>query len=343
MLRGFTRKKVGSYTLGEQLKKLRSDGRVTLHEVSRETKIPVKYLEMIEEGQYELLPPDVYVKGFLRSYAEFLGVDSKKIINIYSRERDIKNNISGNGKLKEHQVKKKVPRFVVTPKIFTMAVVVLVIFGGFFYLYKEIGRFAAVPRLVLTQPGSNEANVEGNSLAIVGFTDEDAKLTINDQPVVVNDKGEFKENILLQEGVNTITINSVNRFGKTATQVINAKSNYEKPDMAMKETGGSGSSNSPAGENGEVNGEQNSKNENGVKVEVRIDSFPSWLSVESDGNLVYSGTMLPGSVQEFKGEKEIRVTSGKANQTFIKVNGKAEKVLADNPGIVRDVLFTPND
>jgi transcriptional regulator with XRE-family HTH domain len=78
MLRGFTKKKVNSLTLGEQLKKLRAEGRVSLHEVSRETKIPVKYLVMIEEGDYKNLPPDVYVKGFLRSYAEFLGVDCRK-------------------------------------------------------------------------------------------------------------------------------------------------------------------------------------------------------------------------------------------------------------------------
>ncbi|MFA6194086.1 MAG: RodZ domain-containing protein, partial [Parcubacteria group bacterium] len=67
------------------------------------------------------------------------------------------------------------------------------------------------------------------------------------------------------------------------------------------------------------------------------------LSVEADGNLIYSGTMLPGAIQNFEGEKEVRVTSGKANQTFVRVNGKAEKKLADDPGIVRDILFTSND
>lgn len=336
MLRGFTKKKVGSYTLGEQFKRLRSDGRVTLHEVSRETKIPVKYLEMIEDGRYESLPPDVYVKGFLRRYADFLGVDPNKIISLYARERDIKLNISGNGKPKILPEKKKIPRFVITPRIFTAAVIVLVVLGGFFYLYKEIGRFAAVPRLVLTQPGSNEASVEGNSLVIAGFTDEDAKLAINDQPVVVNDRGEFRENVILQEGVNTITINSVNRFGKTATQAINVRSDYEKPEISF---GGDES-----GEGGQVSGEQSENREGaGVGVFVRVDSLPTWLSIESDGNLVYSGTMLPGATQDFKGEKEIRITSGKANQTFIKVNGRDERALADSPGIVRDVVFGPND
>jgi cytoskeletal protein RodZ len=341
MLRGFVKKKVESYTLGEQLKRMRSEGRITIHEVSRETKVPVKYLEMIEEERYESLPPDVYVKGFLRSYADFLGVDRKKLINLYSRERDIKNNINGNGKPKNPTKNKRVTNFVVTPKIFTAAVVILVILGGFLYLYNEIGRFAAIPRLVLTQPASNEENIDGNSITVVGFTDEDAKLTINGQPVVVNDKGEFRENILLQKGLNTLSIKSVNRFNKEATQVVNVKSNYDNSQTASDNNGDSIVSSADG--SGEVSGEQNSKNETGVSVAVRVESLPTWLSVESDGNLIYSGTMLPEAVQEFKGDKEVRITSGKANQTMIKVNGKGEKKLADDPGIVRDVLFTPKD
>ncbi len=330
MFRGFTKKKVSSYTLGEQLKKIRSEGRITLHEVSRDTRIPVKYLEMIEEGRYESLPPDVYVKGFLRSYAEYFGIDSKKIINIYEREREIRTNLNG-GEKKAEKKKEKVPRFVITPKILTVSFIVLVVLGGFGYLYKEIGRFAAVPRLVLIQPESNEISLDGNSLTIVGFTDRDAKLSINDQPVVVSDSGEFRENILLQEGMNKITVSATNRFNKMAAQEVNVRSDYESPKIAEE----SGQGNHA----GEVSGEQDEKQESGVKITVRIGEFPTWLFIEADGSLVYTGTMLPRAEQEFKGEKEIRITSGKANQTFIRLNGGEEKVLADDPGIVRDVVF----
>jgi len=329
MFRGFTQKKVNSYTLGEQLKNLRSESRITLHEVSRETKIPLKYLEKIEEGKYDLLPPDVYVRGFLKGYAEYLGIDSKKIISLYQREKDIKSNLNGDDDKKPLPKKSKSPRFIVTPRIILATVVALVVFGGFFYLYKEIGKFAAVPRLVIMNP-TNDETISGNSVAIAGVTDEDAKLTINDQPILVNDKGEFKENILLQSGINAITISAVNRFNKSVSKKINIKSDYQSPELAQ------------ASEEGKVIGEQDSK-KNGVSVVVRIDSIPVWLSVEADGNLVYSGTILPGAVQNFEGEKEVRITSGKANQTYIKVNGKGEKVLDNSPGIVRDVLFTPND
>ena len=332
MLRGFTKKKVDSFTLGEQLKKVRSEGRITLSEISRDTKIPIKYLTMIEEGDYKSLPPDVYVKGFLKSYAEYLGVEPQKLIDLYQREKDIKNHL---GKDKGADLPKKTakpPRFVVTPKMITAAVIAFVILGGFFYLYKEIGRFASVPRLVITEPLGDKA-IDGNSITVSGFTDPDAKLTINDQPVLVSDNGEFKEDILLQQGLNAISITAVNRFSKTISQSINVSSNYQKPDIAFNKSPEDG---------GQVNGEQDKKS-GGVRVTVRIDANPTWLSIKSDGSLVYSGTMLTGATQDFTGEQEIRITSGKANQTFIKVNGKAERALADTPGIVRDVVFGPND
>jgi cytoskeletal protein RodZ len=332
MLRGFTKKKVSTLTLGEQLKKLRSEGRVTLHEVSRDTKIPVKYLAMIEEGECEKLPPDVYVKGFLKSYGEYLGVEHQKLVSLYLRDKDIKKNLEKNGK-KEKPVKKSlVPRFVVTPKIITAAIVFLVAVGGFYYLYREIGRFAALPRLVVVEP-SGDTSIDGNSISISGFTDQDAKLTINEQPVMVKDDGEFQENILLQEGVNTLTIAAVNRFGKTATRTLNVKSNFENPATDVGEDGENA---------GQVSGEQMEKGKN-VEVAVRIDSNPTWMAIESDGNLVYSGTMMAGATQKFSADKEVRLTSGKANQTLIRVNGGTEKKLADDPGIVRDVVFTSND
>ena len=187
MFRGFTQKKVHSYTLGEQLKNLRGEGRITLHEVSRDTKIPLKYIEMLEDGDFDSLPPDVYVKGFLRAYAEFLGIEPKKLINLYQRERDIKKNLNG-GEKKCPQKKKRLSCVVITPKMIVAAAIALVVVGGFSYLYSQVGRFAAVPRLVVTNP-LGDGTVSGNSISVSGFTDEDAKLSINGQPILVSDKG----------------------------------------------------------------------------------------------------------------------------------------------------------
>ena len=53
--------------------------------ISKETKISIKTLEWIEEEAFEKLPPLVYLKGFLKSYAQSLGLDSQKVIEEYIR------------------------------------------------------------------------------------------------------------------------------------------------------------------------------------------------------------------------------------------------------------------
>ena len=73
--KGFVKKSVGTLTLGEKLAKIRKDKRLSLNEVSRLTGVQTKYLEFLEWGEFEKLPADVYVKGFLRSYADSFQLD----------------------------------------------------------------------------------------------------------------------------------------------------------------------------------------------------------------------------------------------------------------------------
>jgi flagellar biosynthesis protein FlhG len=68
---------------GKTLKQVRERMGVELQTVSKETKISVKILESIEEEAFEKLPALVYLKGFLKSYAQSLGLDPQKVIEDY--------------------------------------------------------------------------------------------------------------------------------------------------------------------------------------------------------------------------------------------------------------------
>ncbi|HHY36495.1 MAG TPA: helix-turn-helix domain-containing protein [Firmicutes bacterium] len=61
--------------IGQFLKRMREEKGISLRTVAEETKIRVRYLKALEEGDYANLPGDVYARGFLRSYARFLGVE----------------------------------------------------------------------------------------------------------------------------------------------------------------------------------------------------------------------------------------------------------------------------
>ena len=57
--------------------------RIDISEVESETKIRAKYLRALENEEWNLLPGTTYVKSFLRTYAEALGLDAKLLVEEY--------------------------------------------------------------------------------------------------------------------------------------------------------------------------------------------------------------------------------------------------------------------
>lgn len=70
--------------IGELLRKKREEKGISLLEAQAATKIRTKYLQALEEGDDSVIPAEVYARGFLRSYAGFLGLDEKEILERYS-------------------------------------------------------------------------------------------------------------------------------------------------------------------------------------------------------------------------------------------------------------------
>ncbi len=70
---------------GKTLKQIRERIGIELQMISKETKISLKVLECIEEEAFENLPALVYLKGFLKGYAQSLGLDPSKVVEEYLR------------------------------------------------------------------------------------------------------------------------------------------------------------------------------------------------------------------------------------------------------------------
>lgn len=73
-------------TLGKYLRQQRESKKISLREVAKSTKVREHLLEAIEEDQHHLLPPATYVKGFLLSYAKYLGLNPKDVLMRYRRD-----------------------------------------------------------------------------------------------------------------------------------------------------------------------------------------------------------------------------------------------------------------
>ena len=311
------------------MKRLRSDRRVTLVEVSRVTKIQVKYLEYLEEGQYHRLPADVYVRGFLRSYADFLSVDENILLKLYEKEKGIKKNLEKDKNDSPAKTKPvNVSSFVFTPKKIVAAAVAVLVLAGLFLLWREIGSFASTPLLAVLSPENNSA-VDGNFTVVSGVTDKDDSLFINNQAVLVGDDGKFQENLTLQSGVNVINIRAVNKYKKESDATVTVRSNY-KEAVAPNQNQNNQNQNNPAQNPGEM------------QAELSVNPGPVRLSVQADGQPVFSGTMLSGATQIFTAKDNIVIDSGNGSATFVKLNGKDLGALSAISGTVHGVMITPD-
>jgi len=71
--------------IGATLREARQRRKVDVFEAETNTKIRAKYLRALEEEEWDLLPGPTYVKTFLRTYAEYLGLDAKLLVEEYKQ------------------------------------------------------------------------------------------------------------------------------------------------------------------------------------------------------------------------------------------------------------------
>jgi cytoskeleton protein RodZ len=72
------------FEIGNSLREARLRQHLDFPEIEQATKIRAKYLRALEDEQFDVLPAQTYVKGFLRSYAEYLGLDGQLYVDEYN-------------------------------------------------------------------------------------------------------------------------------------------------------------------------------------------------------------------------------------------------------------------
>jgi hypothetical protein len=72
------------FEIGNSLREARLRQALDFPELEQATKIRGKYLRALEDEQFEVLPAQTYVRGFLRTYAEFLGLDGQLYVDEYN-------------------------------------------------------------------------------------------------------------------------------------------------------------------------------------------------------------------------------------------------------------------
>jgi len=111
--------------IGNVLEKTRNEKQISLEQASRETNIARRYLEALETGMYEVFPGEPYVVGFLRNYAEYLGLNQNECVTLYKQAKIQETAIPPEKLIPQNQ-------FTIPRSVFVGAGVVILLIAVFF-------------------------------------------------------------------------------------------------------------------------------------------------------------------------------------------------------------------
>ncbi len=223
-----TRKPLADQTLAEILKRRRESLEISLTDAEQATRIRGQYIEAIEAGDYATLHDDVYARGYVKNYADYLGLDTKPILKLYDSERagqrEMQRQSRRRGDSTQLGIKPIKPRrWIITPRSFVALSVIVLLGAVVAYIAWQVITLSRPPRLILNY--DEPRNVTTNYGYVSGQVEGGADLFINNSPVLVAADGTFRERITLVDGRNDITLSARNRLGKSVTEtyVITAR------------------------------------------------------------------------------------------------------------------------
>ncbi len=295
-------------TAGEVLKSKRESLGKSLTTVSTDTKIQKRFLEYIEENEYDKFDSEIFASGFIKIYSRYLGLDVDKLLAIY-RRGNLKEEIKSNTKDK----KKKNIKINITPQIFVVVLLSLFFLSVIGYVGYQIYQFQKPPQLTVLQPEDEYKTVE-NTVLIKGNTESSSTVVINGDQIEVDSLGYFEKEIRLNQGVNTITItskkNSNNQLETTKTIKVIYETQISEPTT------------------------QEDEKVLEYKLTLKTLQSASWIKLDIDGENKISEIIEPNIQKEYVFTKDFTLITGKINSTYAEVNGeKVEIKSKQNTGV----------
>lgn len=194
--------------LGEILLMARQSRGIELERAARDTKIRARYLAALEAGDFRELPGTVYTKGFLRNYAQYLGLDPDVVIGHYKRE--LGGRAGERVSIVSRTLRAPSGGLTITPGLLVAGVLTVAVIAFLGYIGLQFVRFAQPPVLTVSSPATVESTIDAESTVISGTATAGATITITgaDGPTTTSasSAGDWTATVPLRKGRNEFIV-----------------------------------------------------------------------------------------------------------------------------------------
>ena len=204
-----------SQSLSELLKSGRENKNLSIDELSQLSGISAQHLKYLEAGNYGAMPAAIYTEHFLEKCAGHLSIPKDTLISAYRRETNTDDAIKNLLAQQKPAIFKN--NLSITPKFIVVATIFILVIATGGYLWYQLSHLLGAPYLIVESP-KGDIIVNEESITIGGYTQADSHIFLNGREIV-NNNGHFEERLVLQSGMNTAEVKSINRFEKEAVIV----------------------------------------------------------------------------------------------------------------------------
>lgn len=292
--------------VGLLLKEVRLKQGKALPEISQELCIRKVYLTAIEESDYDNIPEYPYGIGFIRAYADYLGLDGVNIVRMYKDEAEAAIRKNSSYFVIEPQVEATVPG----KKYLMISLLALI---GVYFAWSAYNRINSQPEENLSV-SENLAEAESGANENVDFP-----LKVENYSTVSEAPAAEEENLPVVDAADA---------EENTPQVVVKETNFVEPEAEKEET--------PATEPASV------KTEKGLVIKVKKET---WVEVKNDNKLYISKVLKPGDSYILPDDTNLKLSVGKSEGVDVLYNGKPVYTISPNKKMnisVEDILASAN-
>lgn len=199
--------------ISEILKEERITKKLSLEDVEKTLKIRKQFLIAIEEGRLHALPSESYAQGFVKNYADFLGIPPSQSVPLFRREYK-EEELDVVPHFTKSQPTKKINFFSHKSIFIGIACLIVIVYVVFQFHSLFFG-----PQLSVKSPKPQQV-VSNNIVEISGTTDPYATIFVNGAQVYVALDGSFEKSLYLFSGKQAVKIVAQDRNGKKTEKDI---------------------------------------------------------------------------------------------------------------------------
>lgn len=209
----FQKRNVGrARQTGDIIRTLREEQRWSRKELAEFSGVDERHIISLEEKKLHLLPSRTYAVNFVRAIANTFNVNAEKLIADFEKEYN-------RYPFKQHILPPSAMRTeggALHPRTLRAAIIIGIVLLGIVYLFIEISGIISPPELQIFSPQDN-IEISEPYVLITGTTQKGASVTVNNEPIDVDESGNFSAEIDLTPGVNVLKITTTHKFGRQRT------------------------------------------------------------------------------------------------------------------------------